>query len=89
MKRQLEAVVGSLPAPGLSEQTPPLPLPGCLEPPTFWRLDWQRAGDEADLAKRRAVPTGVSKAKQDSLPFQRTESQRAGEGKAARNEERP
>lgn len=51
MKRQLEAVVGSLPAPGLSEQTPPLPLPGCLEPPTFWRLDWQRAGDGADLAE--------------------------------------
>lgn len=80
-------MVGSLPAPELSGANfSPGSARLSLGLPTFWRLDWQRAGDETDLQKRRAVPTGVSKAKQDSLLFKRNESYRTGEDKAARNE---
>lgn len=52
MKRQLEAVVGSLPAPELcGANFSPGSARLSLELPTFWRLDWQRAGDETDLAE--------------------------------------
>lgn len=37
--------------------------------------------------RRRAAPTGVSKAKQDSLPFKRNESYRTGEGQSSKKSE--
>lgn len=45
MKRQLEAVVGSLPAPELcGADFSPGSARLSLELPTFWRLDWLAEG---------------------------------------------
>lgn len=94
MKRQLEAVEGGLvylPQDLLEQTSPWLCQANSLEPPTFseaglaegWRLNrLDRRG--------KTVPTGVSKAKQDSPPFKRNESHRGPvKDKAARNRERP
>ena len=95
MKRQREAVVGGL------VYLPQVFLEQTSSSPGSARLTvlshqpfrgYISRGLEINRLGRRGgtVPTGVSKAKQDSLPFKRNESHRGPvKDKAARNRERP